>query len=346
LNVEHVGRAGSPLPAVRSNVNRGAHGVTRPTLRFIAGADDLHGWDYFDGSHGSNSQLKRRTWHTLGGELKLDVGCADLLELFTHHPSGEFGLVAFTAQVGEVEVFQFGGHDLRGGFGGGLVREMAVASENALLQAPRAVDTILQQLHIMIGFEDEDVRGARALNDQFRHVTEVGDETDVAGGGVQQKADGVLGVVRDGERVHRHIADFKARTSLEQLAIEFGFQLRFKRFLRGAIAVNRDVQFGGDSGQAVNVVVMFVRDENGSEIFRYTTNGGEPLADLTWAEPGVHKHAGFVGLKIGAVAARTAAENGEFDGHECTLVAREQRGKLISMTAARQEPRPTRLYPV
>ena len=58
-----------------------------------------------------------------------------------------------------------------------------------------------------------------------------------------------------------------------------------------------------DSGQAVNVVVVFVRDENGGEIFRRATDSGEALADLTRAEPGVHEHAGFSGFEIGAVAA-------------------------------------------
>ena len=113
------------------------------------------------------------------------MGGADFLEAFGHDAVGEFRFVAFAAQVGEIKMTQFGGHDLRGSFGGGLIREMAVTAEDALLQAPRTADTILQHFHVMIGFEDENVRGARALDDQFRHVAEVGDETDVARGGVK-----------------------------------------------------------------------------------------------------------------------------------------------------------------
>jgi len=56
------------------------------------------------------------------------VRCADVMELLGHDVFREFGPVAFAAQVGEVKVAQSGGHDLRGGFGGGDVREMAVAS--------------------------------------------------------------------------------------------------------------------------------------------------------------------------------------------------------------------------
>src|ERR1039458_6976921 len=116
---------------------------------------------------------------------------------------------------------------------------MAMASENALLEAPRAARTILQHLHVVIGFKHEDIRRADALDDQFCHVTEVGDKTDVAGGGAQQKTDGVLGIVRDGEGVHQQVADFKARAGVEEVADKFSLQLKFKCFLGGAVAINR-----------------------------------------------------------------------------------------------------------
>jgi hypothetical protein len=39
------------------------------------------------------------------------------------------------------------------------------------------------------------------------------------------------------------------------------------------------------------------------------------LPDLALAEPGTHEHASLIGFEMGATAAGTAAENGEFDGH-------------------------------
>ena len=107
------------------------------------------------------------------------MGGADLVEALVHDVMRQFGLVAFAAQMGEVKMAQFGGHDLRGGFGGGIIREMAVTAKNALLETPRAARTILQHLHIVIGFEHQDVRWTDAFEHQFRHVTEVGDEGDV-----------------------------------------------------------------------------------------------------------------------------------------------------------------------
>ena len=150
------------------------------------------------------------------------MGGANLVQAFAHDVTREFGAVAFAAEMGKVKMFQSGGHDLRGGFGSGIVRKMAVTAKDALLETPRAARTILQHLHVVIGFEHEDIRRTNALDDQFRHVAEVGDKTDVAGSGAQQKTNGILGVVRDGKSVHQQVADFKARASIEQMAVEFG----------------------------------------------------------------------------------------------------------------------------
>ena len=71
------------------------------------------------------------------------MGGADLVEAFVHDVMREFGAVAFAAQMGEVKMAQFGGHDFRGGLGGGFVRKMAVTTENALLEAPWPASAIL-----------------------------------------------------------------------------------------------------------------------------------------------------------------------------------------------------------
>src|ERR1039458_8082423 len=89
-----------------------------------------------------DSKFQRRARHVLRGDLHLDVGGADFLEAVGHDAVGQLGLVALAAQVREVKLAQFGGHDLRGGFGGGFVVQMAVAAEDALLDALRAARTI------------------------------------------------------------------------------------------------------------------------------------------------------------------------------------------------------------
>ena len=274
-------------------------------------------------------QIQRRAWRVLRGELESNVGGADVVELFSHDIMGEFGAVAFPAQVGEVKVAQVGGHDLRDGLGGSFVREMAMAAKDALFEAPRTARAILQHLHIVVRFEDKDVRSARALNHQLGHVAEIGDEPEVTGGGVEQKTDRVLGVMRDGEGVHEHVGDFKARAGVEEPAIETGFEDVFKFVLGGAVAVNGDVEFLRDAGESLNVVGVFVGDENGGEIFRRAPDAGEALADLARAEPGVHKYPRLSGFNVGTIPAGAAAENGQFDGHGWTLVSREEPGNFF-----------------
>jgi hypothetical protein len=55
---------------------------------------------------------------------------------------------------------------------------------------------------------------------------------------------------------------------------------------------------------------VLVRDQNPGQILRRAANGGEALANLPPAELRVHEHAGFVGLRVGAIAGGAAAEDG------------------------------------
>jgi hypothetical protein len=129
---------------------------------------------------------------------------------------------------------------LRGGFGGGDVREMAVAAEDALLERPRAARTILQHLHVVVGFEDEDVRGADAVEHEPGGVAEVGGEADVAARGAQKKSDGVLRVVRDGKGFDEDVGDSKLRRC-EQPPVEFGDEIRRRFFRRREICACRSI---------------------------------------------------------------------------------------------------------
>ena len=224
----------------------------------------------------------------------MNVRRADVMELFGHDVMREFGPVAFAAQMGEVKMPQFGGHDLRDGLGGGFVREMAMASKDALLEAPGTARAVLKHLHIVIGFEHEDEPG---------HVAEIGYESEVAGRGAEQKTDRVLGVVGNGEGVHLHVGDFEARAGVEEPAVEMVFEDPLKFFLGGAVAIDGDVEFLRDAGQSLDMVGVFVGDEDGGEIFRHPADVLKALADLARAEPGIHKYPRLSGFHVGAVAA-------------------------------------------
>lgn len=48
--------------------------------------------------------------------------CADGLKTLTHHGMRDVRAIAFAAEMAEIQMTQFGGHDLFGGFGGGFIR--------------------------------------------------------------------------------------------------------------------------------------------------------------------------------------------------------------------------------
>ena len=200
------------------------------------------------------SQFQGRTRHVLRGDLQADVGGADMVELLGHDVLGEFGLVAFAAQVREVKLLQSGGHDLRDGLGGGGVGDVAVAAKDALLERPRAARTILQHLHVVVGFKHQDARGADAVEHQLGDVAEVGGKTDIAGRGAQNESDRVLRVVRDGKGFNADIADFKAAAGVEQVPVNFRLQVG-----RAVGALKRGLLFGipfGLEGPDVNSIVL------------------------------------------------------------------------------------------
>ena len=125
--------------------------------------------------------------------------------------------------------------------------------------------------------------------------------------------------MRHAERVHAHIAHLEARAGAENAAVEFGFQLALDSFLREAVAINGDVQSRGEHGETLDVIRMFVRDEDAAQAFRRASDGEEAVADLPSAQAGVDEQARLAGFQKGAIAAGTAAEKGEMGGHERTL---------------------------
>ena len=103
--------------------------------------------------------------------------------------------------------------------------------------------TILQHFYVVVGLQDEDVCASRALEHELGNVTEVGDKTKIAGGGVQQKSNGILCIMGNGRRCPQYVGDFEARAGFKKVAVEPCLQLEFKGFFCRAVAINRDVEF-------------------------------------------------------------------------------------------------------
>ena len=192
---------------------------------------------------------------------------------------------------------------------------MAVTPEDTLFQAPGAVGAILDHLDVVIGLEDKHVSGP----DPFEHhpvdMAEISQETDVCRGGAQEETDGLLGIVGHTESFDQDIAYFEAGTGGEHAPLAGEAQLILDRLLGGTVAINGNVELGGQSDQALHMVGMFVGDEDRAEVLRGAANRGQPFADLTEAEPGIDQDAGVISLDIGAVSGGAAAENRQANRH-------------------------------
>ena len=254
------------------------------------------------------------------GEFHVDMVRADFLKAAAHDPMGQFRAIALAAQVAEIQMPQLCGHDLFGGSGSVFVGQVAVAAQDALFKTPRSAHAILQHLYVVIGFEHERIGWADAFNDKPGHVTEVGDESDVRAVGAEQKAHGVLRVVRDGEGIHDNVAHLEVAAGREKPIIESSVKRVGNRFLGRAVAVDGDSQFVGKAGQALDVIGVLVGDENPVQALGRAANRGQPLPDLADTETRVNEDAGFLGLHVGAVASGTAAQDRQFDTHGRTVV--------------------------
>lgn len=263
----------------------------------------------------SRLQTQSRTRHILRGEFQADMRSADFLEALMHDALRQFRLVALAAQVTEIKMAQFGGHNVLRGIGGRFVGKMAVPSEDSLLKAPRSARAVLQHFHVVIGFQHERVGVAHAFADEPREVAEVGGKSNARRRRAQQKPDRILGVVRNGKRFDENVADFKTRPGGENAAVQFRFELILGGVVRRAVAVNGNAEFFAKRGQTLDVVAVFVRDEDAGEIFRRAANGGEALADLAETETRIHENARLGGFHVGAIAVGTAAQNRQVNSH-------------------------------
>src|SRR4051812_41815549 len=193
---------------------------------------------------------------------------ADLVHAAADGGLREIGPITIAAQVREIEVRKVRADDLLGNFGSGIIRKVAMAAEDTLLDAPRPARVVLEQFQIMIGLQKKHIASANALNDEFCGVTKVRKKADITRSRVNQKADWVSGIVRNAEGLDFHVANGKCGAGFENTKLQRRFELRLDGFAREPIAIDGHLKFRGENRKAIDMIGMFVRDENAREIFR------------------------------------------------------------------------------
>ena len=89
----------------------------------------------------------------------------------------------------------------------------------------------------MIGFKQENIGRAETVQDEFGHLPEIGQKSDIYAGCAQKKTYWILGVVQDVKGLNGNVAYFKAVPRLEESAGEPCLELKFNRLLSRAIAI-------------------------------------------------------------------------------------------------------------
>lgn len=156
----------------------------------------------------------------------------------------------------------------------------------------------------MIGFEDEAIGLAEVNPDMIGKVAEVGADGDFRAVGAEREANGVGGVVGDGEGVDVNVADGETLAGLDGLnAAEAFAESVGEDALEGVHCGLGDVERGfpeaEDLREAVAVVGMLVGDEDGVEAVEITPDGGEAGEGFALSEASINEDASSFGFEQG-----------------------------------------------
>ena len=175
--------------------------------------------------------------------------------------------------------------------------------------------TILQKFHIVIRFEQQDIRAPDSFQDQFCRMSQVRQYPNITRGRLQQKSHWILCIVRNRKCLDHNIADFKTPAGAEESVIYLGLQLGRDCFARRPITVNREMKLLAHPRQALNVIGVLVSYQNPRQVFRHTPNTGQAMPNLTKAESRINEQANLVRLQVRTVTTRTTAKNRQMNSH-------------------------------
>ena len=229
----------------------------------------------------------------------------------------EIGIVVFLGDVREDEIARAGikAFGIGEKFADGVIRKVPGAGKNALLDDP-GIRADLEHVEIVIGFKNEAIGLAEMDFDEFGHVAEVGTDGYLGAIGAEGEAEGIGGIVRDGEGVDVNIADGKALAGLngfntaEALA-ESVREDAVELVHCGFGDIERTFPDTEDLRKAVAVVGVLVSDEDGIEAVNVALDSGETSESFALAEAGVNEDTGGFGFEQGDVARTAGGKDGD-----------------------------------
>lgn len=176
-------------------------------------------------------------------------------------PAGEVGVVAVLAQVGEEDVPEVFGGDFGDELRSGLIREVAVAREDALFHRPGALGVVLKKGFVVVRFDHERVDATDRVEDLAGGIAKVGEDPKGGIGAGNDEAQGVGGVMRHGEGVDAEFPDLKSRAAVEKTPLGVDGALA-EAFGGEGIGKNGNPVFGAKHLEAAGVVAVLVGEQD------------------------------------------------------------------------------------
>jgi len=235
--------------------------------------------------------------------------CADLLQATSYDSLGELRFVAVAAQVTQKEMFQILPSNLRCDLGRGVVAKVSVAACDPLFHAPRTSDVILQELHVMVGLEHQDVHSTHPFHHKTGRMPQVCQKTNGHRPVSDDIAHRILSVMRNAEGLDIQSVEIERGSGFEDTEAGAGTEVCCDGIASTSIAINGDFKFNGEHSQALDMVGVLMRDENAIETFGRSTDRKESLTDLTSAQSGVDEQPAFGRFDVSGVAAGAASQD-------------------------------------
>jgi len=168
----------------------------------------------------------------------------------------------------------------------------------------------------VIGLEDQAVGFAEMNFDEFGHVPEIGDDGHLRAVGAEGEADGVGGVVGNGEGVDVDVTDSEMLASVDgfHAAKTFGESVGkdLPERAHGGLG-DKEWSFPESESlrQAVAVIGVFVGDEDAVEMVKGSFDSGKAGESFAFAESGVNEDAGTFGFEQSDVARAAGCQDGD-----------------------------------
>ncbi len=248
--------------------------------------------------------------------------------------NSQFRRVAIPAKVTEHDMPESRGARFSHEIGGGAVGKVAVRRHDALLDGKRAPGVGLEQLLVVVGFDEETIHFGHMMEKGSRDMTEIGENADGKGLASDSETHRVDGIVRDGKSGHLEGLQRKRAAGGEEPPIRGRIALVMTAHLiRGQTrGVDWTTQGLEQNRQSARVVAMFVGQQDGGDLLRIETRGAQSFQCFSGAESCINQDGRVTRAEHAGVAAAATAKDDEF--HGARLVPRDRGDKSAFSIAA------------